>query len=823
MVQAIIMAGGEGSRLRPLTCDRPKPMVPMLNRPVMEHTVELLKKHGITDIGVTLQYMPQEITGHFRDGSDLGVNMQFFVEESPLGTAGSVKNASGFIKETFVVMSGDALTDFDLSEAISFHRQKKAVATIVMTPVEIPLEYGVVITERTGEINQFLEKPGWGEVFSDTVNTGIYILEPEVLEYIPDGQKFDFSKDLFPYLLHEKKPLFGVSLRGYWCDIGNLQQYQEAHYAALEGRVAVGVRENSPAEGIFVGENCMVDPKAVIKAPVIIGSGCHIGEEAVIGPYVVIGDNCQVDDRASLKKSVLWNGCYIGKNAEVRGAVLCRKVTVQDRAMVFEGSVVGDNCVIEENAKVRPDTKVWPFKTVEKDAVLEDHLIWGAKACRNLFGADGISGKVNINLTPECAAKLGAVFGTTLGQDSTVLVSSDHHRSTEMIKTAVQAGLMSVGVNIIDGGSLITSVHRHSIKTLRAVGGIHVKSSPAAPEDLHINFFSESGAIISRDRERKIENLFERDDFQRRPKHTIGTVTYMPGLIEAYTRYLYNLVDHDKVRQFRYRILAYYSGRNLLETIPQIFNGLGCEVINTAVDVENDCAFDIRSVAGALAGEVPKVGANLGIVFDSNAENIVLIDSQGKIIDDNLLLALVSLIILDTANQPVVAVPVNATSAIDKIATSKNGQVIRTKTSPVAFMQEVLKPEMTEAQGPFNQAVITMDGLSTAVRVLEYMAQNDMDLDRIVSGIPEFHMSRMNTDCPWKAKGRVMRQLIDESRESEMDLIDGVKVYHDNGWALVVPDPGEPRYHVYSEGPSYEFAEELANFYVGRINELKNE
>ena len=221
-MKAIIMAGGEGSRLRPLTCGRPKPMVPVVNRPIMSHIVELLKNHGVTDIGVTLQYMPEAIRDYFGNGSECGVNMHYFVEETPLGTAGSVKNATSFLDETFLVISGDALTDLDLSRAVEFHRRQGALATLVLTRVDCPLEYGVVITAGDGEIKQFLEKPGWGEVFSDTVNTGIYVLEPEVLDYFAPGQKFDFSKDLFPLLLAGKKPLFGVALSGYWCDVGNL-------------------------------------------------------------------------------------------------------------------------------------------------------------------------------------------------------------------------------------------------------------------------------------------------------------------------------------------------------------------------------------------------------------------------------------------------------------------------------------------------------------------------------------------------------------------------------------------------------------------------
>jgi len=222
-VKAVIMAGGEGTRLRPLTCTRPKPMVPVANRPVMAYALELLSRHGLREAAVTLQYLPRHITDYFGEGEDWGIRLHYFLESSPLGTAGSVKNAAAFLDETFLVVSGDALTDLSVEEAVRFHRERKALATLVLTTVDNPLEYGVVITDSDGRIRRFLEKPGWGEVFSDRVNTGIYVLEPEVLQYIPSDRPFDFSRDLFPLLLREGLPLYGCLLRGFWCDIGSLK------------------------------------------------------------------------------------------------------------------------------------------------------------------------------------------------------------------------------------------------------------------------------------------------------------------------------------------------------------------------------------------------------------------------------------------------------------------------------------------------------------------------------------------------------------------------------------------------------------------------
>ena len=253
-MKAVIMAGGKGTRLKPLTCYKPKPMVPIVNRPMMEHIIDLLKKHKFTEVMATLFYLPQVIEDYFGDGRNFGLNMKYFIEETPLGTAGSVRNGADFLNETFLVISGDALTDIDLEAAIKFHQEKGATATLILTKVDNPLEYGVVITDQDGKIKRFLEKPGWGEVFSDTVNTGIYILEPKIFDYFQAGQVFDFSKELFPLLLASGEPLYGYIASGYWSDIGNLEQYRQAHYDVLTGKVKIAMPGQEIRPGVWVGE-----------------------------------------------------------------------------------------------------------------------------------------------------------------------------------------------------------------------------------------------------------------------------------------------------------------------------------------------------------------------------------------------------------------------------------------------------------------------------------------------------------------------------------------------------------------------------------------
>ncbi len=423
-MKAIIMAGGEGSRLRPLTCDLPKPMVPVMNVPLMEHIINLLKLHGITEIGVTLMYLPQKIIDYFGNGSNFGVNLNYFTEDSPLGTAGSVKAAENFLDETFVVISGDSLTNINITHAIEFHNKKKSKATLILTRVDVPLEYGVVITDSNDEITGFLEKPSWGEVFSDTVNTGIYILEPEVLQLFDKNIKYDFSQNLFPLMLKNEEPLYGFISPDYWCDIGDLQAYLNAHYDILEGKINVELKATQIKEGVWVGSNTIIENIDALNGPCFIGDNCHIANHAHIDSLCVIGNNNFIESNSSIKRSILWNNNFIEFKSEIRAAILCNKINLKPFSSIYENAVIGDSCVINERAVIKPSVKIWPQKSVDPLAVVDRNIIWGSKYAKTVFGENGLSGIINVDISPEFATRLGAAYGSTFKKGSKVVVSS---------------------------------------------------------------------------------------------------------------------------------------------------------------------------------------------------------------------------------------------------------------------------------------------------------------------------------------------------------------------------------------------------------------
>lgn len=813
-MKAVIMAGGEGTRLRPLTCGRPKPMVPVANRPVMEYIVELLKNHGISDIAVTLQYMPDLIKKHFGDGSAFNVRMRYYVENKPLGTAGSVKNAESFLDETFFVVSGDALTDIDLKSAYEFHKSRNAMATIILKRVDIPLEYGVVVTDNDGRIIRFLEKPGWGEVFSDTVNTGIYILSPEVFGYMKPEQVFDFSKDLFPLLLSENKPLYGYITEDYWCDIGDIGAYIKAHEDVLNGLVRIDFPGDEMQMGIYTGDGTIIEKGVNITSPCIIGKGCHIREGASIGPYSVIGDNCVISERSGIKKSIVWKSCTLDMGVQLRGSIICDRVHMKEGANAFEQSVTGEYSIIGEHAVLKPGAKIWPDKLVESGIEVSTNVVWGSKAGRRLFGNRGVSGDINTDITPEFAARLGAAYGAVNGKKGAIGISSDETTATLMIKNAFVAGLISSGVQVNDFGHLLLPSARSAVRFYRLDGGVHISLCSGAGRKVIIEFLDKRGSSIDRNTERKIESAFVRDDFNRCEGDCLRDVKEINGFHEFYIK---NIINSVKSEKLDFKIALITNSEFVYSTVAELMSELGCHAVRpTPEDMGHNS--DTVSV-GDFCSFVKKGQYDLGVSIEESCEKMLLVDSRGRLITEDMFIALISLVLFKTLKGGTVVVPQSASRVIEKMASEYNGNVIRTKTSTRDIMGRLLGKNAKEEL--LEQFTMHFDAIAGLVKLLDFMASNNVTLCELVDMIPSIHMHKQEVECKWNDKGKVIRRLIQENSGGRVETLEGVKVYNnDGGWVLVLPDAEKAACSIISEGASAEFAEELTNIYVRKVREI---
>ncbi|MDT8861734.1 sugar phosphate nucleotidyltransferase [Alkalihalobacillus sp. MEB130] len=803
-MKGVIMAGGKGTRLRPLTCNVPKPMVPLIQKPVMQYSIELLKKYGITEIAVTVQYLSNVIKDYFGDGSKFGVKLHYFEETTPLGTAGSVKQAEEFLDEPFVVVSGDALTDFNLQSGISFHEQNDSLVTIFMKQVECPLEFGVIMTDERDRIVRFLEKPSWSEVFSDTVNTGIYIMNPEIFSYIKEDTVVDFSKDVFPQLLADQSPLFGYAAEGYWSDIGNLKQYRQAQSDILSGQLTASITGTEIEPSVWVGENVIIEDGVKLEGPVSIGSNSIIRSGAYLGQHSIIGAGSTVSNGASIKRSVLWDGIYVGDDSEVRGATLCQGVTVGTRASLFEDAVVGHNTIIGEHARVQPDVKIWPYKRVEEATTVPESYVWNEVGAKSLLKGHRSIGVANIEMTPEEASKLGAAYGTLQNQGEKVFVASDSHSFSQVMKLSLIQSLQATGIQVVELGQTMLPVLRYSVEITDAQGGIYIRLADKSQEkQLVIEFFNEEGLPIGSSEQKELEQILAFHSYRRVAFDYVGKYEIDHQLEARYLSDLFNQVDTQVIKAKNLTIVLHEESKNNPAMFTKLLKQFGCTV-HTAperIDVEN------------MSDLVVKQKADLGIMVGESGEFISLMNENGQLLSEEEQLMLFIYLQLENGTRSELAVPLYGGSALEEIASSYDGKLIRTKTSARAMMETEGSVQMMAYDAPF-----------AIVHLFNYLIKNGQTLSGVINQLPSQSIYKQEVTCKTQQKGIVMRKLMESLKGKDVELIDGMKVRHTEGsWTFIVPDQEKGTFTVYAQSSDGAHAKQLAGEYIEQINVIKQQ
>jgi mannose-1-phosphate guanylyltransferase / phosphomannomutase len=831
-MKAVIMAGGEGTRLRPLTSNQPKPMMPIANRPMMEHVVHLLKRHGFDDIVVTVAFQANAIRTYFGNGSEFGVRMVYATEENPLGTAGSVRNAMDELHEPFLVISGDVVTDIDLAAVVDFHLERKGLATIALKAMENPLEFGIVIARDDGSIERFLEKPSWGQVFSDTINTGIYVLQPEIFEHIEAGKSVDFSADVFPRLLDEGMPLFGYVAEGYWEDVGTLDAYIKAHQDVLDAQVGLDIPGFRLGDGIWLGEGSEIDPAATVDGPAIIGDYSRVEAGARLAEYTVLGSNVRVGADSFIERSVVHDNVYLGPGVRLRGAVVGRSSDLRRGARMEEGVVLGDECFVGEHAVINPGVKVYPFKTVEHGAIVNSSIVWESRGARNLFGRLGVAGLANVDISPELAVRLAMAYGTTMKKGSTVVASRDTSRAARVLKRAMMVGLNAAGVDVADLEVATVPVTRFGIRIEGGSGGVSVRLAPDDPQSVVIRFFDAGGIDISELTQKKIERLFYREDFRRSLAGEIGDIQFPVRTAEFYTAVLMEHIDVEGVRAARFKVVLDYAYGAASFVMPNVLSKLGAEVlsVNPYASTRQSLTFDRWEHAAQVSELVRASGAHLGAVIDTNGEYITLVDNNGHILtDDEGLMALLHLVLADADRRggppPTVALPVSVGRAVEGMCDDAGATLLWTKLSTPHLMEVASGPGVRFASSQeggyiFPSFLPAYDAVAALVETLALLASTGSRLSQVVSRLPAVRVAHEAVVTPWEKKGLVMRMVMDWAKDRDLLLVDGVKVLNDDGWALVFPDPEEPLTHVWAEAATDADGRARAQEYARRIRNL---
>jgi len=826
-MKAVVMAGGFGTRLRPLTEKLPKPMAYVANRPMMEHVVRLLAKEGIKDLEVLLYFFPEKIMDHFGDGSQWGMRINYIGAESDYGTAGAVKMAEDRLDGTFLVISADIITDFDLSKAFEFHRENRAAATMVLTRVPNPLQYGIVLTEPDGRIARFLEKPSWGEVFSDTINTGIYILEPEVLSLIPAKKNFDFSKNLFPAMLSRGDRLLGYIAEGYWKDVGNLSEYLNVHLDILAGKAAIEFEGKRVGGGnVWIDGNTHVDYTAELKN-VVMGKDCTVAA-GVVAENSVIGDGCVIEDGAVIQSSVVWPRTVIHKGARLLENIVGSDCEIRGGAFLAERAVVSDHCRIGTGAVVKANVKVWPHKVVEDGAVLSSSLIWGEKWARSLFGAFGIYGLANLEISPEFAAKLGAAYGATFGRKVVLSTSRDSHKASRMINRAIMTGMLSVGVDVHDYGVTPLPVVRFLARSHRDErGGVHTRKSPFNPKFIDLKFFDDTGLDLSMGNEKNIESLFFREDFVRAEIEETGQISFPVGGFDTYVDGFLKSVDAKAIRDRGFNVVIDYSYGSSALIFPRILGQLGVETVALSAMLNPDkitrSQEEFDKGLHHLSAIARSLSADFGVMVDTGGEKIFLIDEKGDILSDWLVLQIFTLLACRQNRKGLVGVPVTASRNIEKIAGKYGMDVVRTRTLPRSQMETAAREGVVfvgDGNGgcAFPRFQPAFDGMFGIVKLMELLAGEGRTLSDVLREVPPTAFVQKKIPCAWENKGALMRMLATHAKGKPSQFIDGVKIFHGEDWVLIYPSQDEAYFHLCVEADERRTAEDLATHYTELFN-----
>jgi len=813
---AAILAGGLGTRLRPLTCRLPKSLVPVANRPVLAYTLDLLRRHGVRRVVLLLMYRSEAVRGALESLRSPDLAIEYVEADEDYGTAGSVRRALDFLGEEFFVLAGDVLTDVDLTGLYALHKKRGAVATITVARVENPTAFGIVVSESDGRIVRFLEKPSWGEVVADTVNAGVYLLSRRALENYRPRTALSFENDVFPDLIRQKMPFFAFLHEGYWRDLGSLDDYRQANREVLLGHFRAGRdslrQEDGPAS---------IDPSARLLGKNVLGAGSWIGPRATV-QNCVIGSHCKVGEDATLIDCIVWSGVEIGPGCRIEGCTIANDCRLGSRVYVPDKAVIGEGCTIGANVRFHEGVKVWPGKSIEDGAIVTSSLVGAERWGRELFEAARITGAVGEELTPEFGARLGAAFGTAFTEGDYVISSRDMSPAARMLNRALICGLMSAGVNVEDLRVTPIPIVRYALRSGREVAGFYVRKSPFDPKLVDVLFFDRDGRDLSPGRIKAIERLFYREDFRRAGPERVGHIDFPVRVTEGYIEDFLEHLDLGAFRDRRLKIVIDYSYGAASFALPQILGHLQCEAISLNAFADpaklTRSRKDFAAALAQLATIVTSVHADVGMLIDAGAEKIFVVDEKGRYIDSDRLLTLVTYLVLHFLRAKRIAVPVTVSSQIDELASEYGASVVRTPDDSGALLEACLTHGVEFAGDGlggfiFSDFLFSFDGMFALAKILELLAKSGARFGELDRQIPLKPLVSLQVPCPKTRKGELMRRLLEHTADQPRDLTDGIRLLLDGAWVLLLPDRSQPLFHIRAEADDPLRAAELARRY----------
>jgi len=833
-MKAVVMAGGFGSRIQPLTHSRPKPMLPIMNKPMMEHTMIMLKDLGISEFIVLLYFKPEIIQDYFKDGSNFGIKITYIVPDNDYGTAGAVNLAKDAIDDdNFIIISGDLVTDFDFKKLFDFHKKKKSKLSIGLTSVENPLQFGVVIANEEDKIEKFLEKPSWGEVFSDTINTGIYVIEPEILDFIPDNKNFDFAKDLFPLLMKKEIALMACTLSGYWRDVGNPESYREVYEDILSQRVAFninGYKKEYPDGVLYSKVAHDLDKSIEIIGTVVLDENVTIKKGSKL-TNVVIGKNVVIGANSKIKNSVFWEDITLGSGGKMDNCVVCNSNTIEKNVTAKAGLILAEGCEVGELASFEQDVIIWPNKSIEAAAIVSHSLILGSKYKNSIFENGSVFGKSNVELSCEMATKLAEAFASQLPIGSKVIVGRDEDRSSRMLKRAFLGGLLSAGVDVLDLKNTPPSVLRYTLANdSTLIGGAHFKRCTVDTVSSEITLFNEEAIRVDNNSSKAIEKAFFTEQFRRVDYATIGTIHEVVNREKcvAYRNMIEQEIDHGIIKCGGCKVVVDVMHGTTSELMPTLLNYLGVEniIVNAYYDekkLSNIKTLEKKSESN-VSSIVTSLAYDMGVLIYPNAQRVTLITEAGEVLSKvQMLYTVLSLLNLDVKDtKKKVFLP----SWAPDIKYFTNLEIERGKYADFKASQLMQYDLVATVDGnfSFSEFGYTRDAIYSSLKIMELLSCHQVKLSDLAKTIDKFYYKLFKINCTQALKGKMMRKFLESAKNKTSLSVDGVKIWeakHD--WILMIPNQYSEHLNIYIQAIDDTHGEAIYEKYSAKIAKWSKE
>ncbi|MBR5233660.1 MAG: NTP transferase domain-containing protein [Clostridia bacterium] len=762
-MKAVILAGGEGSRLRPVTCTVAKPMLSLLGKPILGYIIEHLKKNGFDEIVVTTRYRSEDIESYIESLEDNEIYC--LKEESVLGTAGSVKNAAKKWNEPFLVIDGDCITDINIQKVMLYHKSIMADVTIVCSTVENPCDYGNVNLNRNGSVESLCEKPDWSHTSSDLANTGIYIVNPALLDMIPENVQYDFSVHLFPDMMNEGKRLFGYQTTDYWNDITDIKDYRNCIKDIMNHKVNISVPESK--NGVFVADK-LPNGDFDIVPPVYIGKNVRVGMNCVIGPYTVLEDNVTVSDNTRIKKSVVGRNATVGNNCDFIGSVIGEKCVIKANTVCLEGSCIGDETIINSGSTISNNVLIWPSKIIPYRSVLTKNLRDGFNEY-DLLEDDSICGVTFSELSCERCCRLGeAIASSSCG--GRIAIGYDRSKASKALGMALLSGLISGGSVIYDFGECFESQTAFFVSHCALDCGIYIT---ATPKKSQIRLFGAFGLPLSRKYEREIESRYKRSDFRRCSGVECNEIIDMSSLGEVYEGQLLSLAGD---------CLSGASG-NITSPNPMIRQSA------------EKCFF----LSGCRTAQFPSFSV------DYSGKNVTAKDENGSFITKDKLFLIAAINEIESGND--ICIPFDAPVMIDNYNKENKVTVYRAGKSSMHNYPD----NMISSAG---RCMWAFDGLALAFRIMGIINKKKKPLCQLADEIKEpCIVSRVvASSVPHYRIASVLGLTVDNDSE-------GIRKFTENGTVTITRTGAGRLLRIVAEAANIEAATELCDFTQHKITD----